>query len=400
MGWSCRADAAQVAEKWTQACVAQTGQSNVFEWQGRKFFWEASRTEHADGAITGSIWRFLDADHCRRAGGFPNRRRRAREPRAVLLAGGGMKPADFIDDIPESSARAAHQWTSHVPEQRAAQERDEYAATLARDHATLAALADTDDKRKNLEEHFAWYRAKYRERFTAWLAARSRCASTMITGGSGFNVRGNEKANASTDNRMRELTEFRTRALATIRKILRPESGPIRLEDADAADRIDDKLAKLEAKQALMKAANAAIRAHAKTGTEAQVAALVALGLPELAAHKLLLPDFAGRIGFAGYELTNNAANIRRLKGRAVAVERVQAEPAAVTEGANARIEDVPAENRVRLFFPGKPEASVRQTLKSRGFRWAPSIGCWQAHRNPGSLATANAVAVIEEAAT
>jgi hypothetical protein len=40
---------------WVNACVAQTGMANVFRAGGRRYFWEESRTEHADGAITGQI---------------------------------------------------------------------------------------------------------------------------------------------------------------------------------------------------------------------------------------------------------------------------------------------------------------------------------------------------------
>jgi hypothetical protein len=82
---------------------------------------------------------------------------------------------------------------------------------------------------------------------------------------------------------------------------------------------------------------------------EAQVAALVALGFPE--AVLLLKPDACGRIGFADFELTNNA-NIRRMKTRLACVEKAPATPATEQEGARARLEDCPAKNRVRLFYP------------------------------------------------
>ena len=72
MGWSCRADAARTADKWSDACVAQTGSSNVFQTKRGKYFWENSRKEHGDGAITGSVFKMLPGDNglCRPSGSF------------------------------------------------------------------------------------------------------------------------------------------------------------------------------------------------------------------------------------------------------------------------------------------------------------------------------------------
>lgn len=53
-----------------RACRESTGSSNVWESGGKRYFWETSRREHADGAVTGSVWMFTDADHARRAGTF------------------------------------------------------------------------------------------------------------------------------------------------------------------------------------------------------------------------------------------------------------------------------------------------------------------------------------------
>jgi hypothetical protein len=43
------------------ACVLQTGSQNVFVVDGRCFMWEESHKEHADGAITGAVYRFNEA---------------------------------------------------------------------------------------------------------------------------------------------------------------------------------------------------------------------------------------------------------------------------------------------------------------------------------------------------
>jgi hypothetical protein len=174
---------------------------------------------------------------------------------------------------------------------------------------------------------------------------------------------------------------------------VRPDLAPIMSGDGDAVERLKAEIAKLEAFQIGMKAANAAIRKHAKAGPDAQVAAMVALGvagLTEGRARDLLKPDYCGRIGFADYETKNNGANIRRLKGRLEGISRAKATPETSAESEDGiRVEDCPADNRVRIYFPGKPDAAVREGLKAHGFRWTPSLGCWQAYRNHSGLSHA-----------
>lgn len=152
-------------------------------------------------------------------------------------------------------------------------------------------------------------------------------------------------------------------------------TGGISSEDPEAVDKITARVAELEADQARMKAANAAIRKHKKAGREAQVAALVALGYSETVAGKLIEPDCCGRIGFPDYALQNNNANIRRLKAR---IPRVQA-----VQQAEEKVEQIGAveyreeDGRVQLVFPGKPAAEVRAKLRSHGFKWSPTRGAW-----------------------
>ena len=40
---------------WVEACVAETGSQNVYTTARGKYIWEVSRTEHYDGAITGTV---------------------------------------------------------------------------------------------------------------------------------------------------------------------------------------------------------------------------------------------------------------------------------------------------------------------------------------------------------
>ena len=63
------------------------------------------------------------------------------------------------------------------------------------------------------------------------------------------------------------------------------------------------------------------------------------------------------------------------------------------------KIEECPSENRLRLFFKGKPAESVRAELKSHGFRWAPTLGCWQAYYNANARYYADQITKSQPAA-
>ncbi len=70
MGWSCAQAAGFRMDAWSAKCIEQTGSQNVFESNGHRYFFEASRREHPDGAITGTIYRFLGDTKCQNAGSF------------------------------------------------------------------------------------------------------------------------------------------------------------------------------------------------------------------------------------------------------------------------------------------------------------------------------------------
>lgn len=174
-------------------------------------------------------------------------------------------------------------------------------------------------------------------------------------------------------------------------------SGGISSDDPEAVDKLREKLEGLRQLQERMKAANAAIRRHAKAGREAQAAALVALGFSEPTAYKLLEPDFCGRIGFPDYALKNNGANIRRIEARIAQLEaRKKARESLAAEGKEAIVEERAgfqivtnyAANRLQIVFPGKPAEGIRVLLKRAGMRWSPSEGAWQCQL--GGMAAAN----------
>ena len=128
-------------------------------------------------------------------------------------------------------------------------------------------------------------------------------------------------------------------------------------DDPNAPAKIRERVAELEARQEQMKAAN---REAKKAGK--------------------------GR-AHASWELSNNNANLRRLRARLVEVEALQGmEERDETFGACRVWTDYDA-GRVFVETPGKNEAATK-ILRGRGWCWSRYAGCWTRKM------TANAVVV------
>lgn len=147
-------------------------------------------------------------------------------------------------------------------------------------------------------------------------------------------------------------------------------------DDADAAEAIRKKVAAGRVQIERMKTANKIVRKF-KGDIPAGVAALVAAGFPSSFA-RLFEPDFAGRLGFPSYELTNLGANIRRLEGRIVEIERRKARTEQA-ETAPGGVVVSGGADFVNVTFAEKPDRTVLDDLRAAGFRWGG--GCWSGYR-------------------
>lgn len=168
-------------------------------------------------------------------------------------------------------------------------------------------------------------------------------------------------------------THLRRRAEAAQR------NAAIFSDDPQASEKLEAKIQRLEARQEMMKKANKLVRKNDREG-------LADMGFSEPTIDRLFLPDYIGRVGFPDYLIRNNGANIRRLKERLTHIEAHANDETSEKVFGDIRIVDNPEANRVQIFFPDKPSDEVRAKLKSHGFRWTPSAGCWQAHRSNGAL--------------
>lgn len=200
----------------------------------------------------------------------------------------------------------------------------------------------------------------------------TRCPSILIAGGSNFPVRKKEKQNAAWDRNMQEYREIQ----GILDKIKSVGTGGISADDPMAIEKLRKKLERLEKHQEIMKAANAAIRMKDTVKGDAN---LSALGYSPDEIKQLREPDFCGRIGYPSYALSNNNANIKRVRDRIADLERrkTEAPPEGWTFDGGEVVINTDA-NRVQIIFDEKPDSDLRSNLKSNGFRWAPSQGAWQ----------------------
>lgn len=292
-----------------------------------------------------------------------------------------LPPGVLRSNIPLQLAHQAHSGTSFVPEKRAVQEQDGYLELMVSDYANLKEAVQNEAEQQLLDEEFARYAQAYAAKCRVHLVAKSRCLSWMITGPARFPSARNEKRNNTERKRSEEASEFRKRAMAAIRKKIRPENGIISSSDPDAIEHLKAKLAGLRAEHEKAKKANAIIRKH--KGTAAAIPALLELGYSEKVAALLLVPDFCGRIGHPDYSMANRNANMKRIEARIAEVSKMQASEAKeVQYEGGITLAECPEDGRIRLYFPGKPERAVIDKLKSGGWRWSPTAGAWQRHLN------------------
>lgn len=148
-------------------------------------------------------------------------------------------------------------------------------------------------------------------------------------------------------------------------------------DDPDGADKLRVKLAEAQKFQENMKAANKIVRS--KATDEEKIAKLAdLLDYSPAKAASLLRKDFAGRVGFPDYAIRNNGANIRRLGERIAELEKMQTEPTTERIIGDVRIVRNGSNQRLQMFFPGKPDEDTRFALKQNGFHWSKTDGAWQ----------------------
>ena len=99
---------------------------------------------------------------------------------------------------------------------------------------------------------------------------------------------------------------------------------------------------------------------------------------------------------FESYQLTNNNAEIRRVKARIEQLSKQAQQEFSGWEFDGGCVEMNREDNRLQVFFDGKPDADTRAELKSSGFRWAPSVGAWQRQLTDNAIRAADRLECIK----
>ena len=165
------------------------------------------------------------------------------------------------------------------------------------------------------------------------------------------------------------------------------------MDDPQAAAKLEAKLVKLESAQETMKAVNAYFR---KNKTLEGCPSLTPEQITKLQQEMSQSWHLDKSRPYPAYMLSNNNAEIRRIRGRIEQVRQHEETNFAGWEFDGGRVEANKADNRLQVFFDGKPDEAARDELKANGFRWAPSVGAWQRQLNKNAYYAAGYISCIQ----
>lgn len=277
----------------------------------------------------------------------------------------------FFDYVPGSATKAYRESVDQAAEM-AKKQKEEVDPIY---HEKIDRLLDT-------------YARKLADNLNQGYAIDVRVPSVLVAGASNFPTRKKERQNGA---RARNMEEWR-QVQGLLDKIRGAGTSGIRSDHPHALEQLEQKLKKLEASQQFMKDVNAFYR---KNGTLEGCPVLKAEQAEKIKAsmaqswHPQSKP-------FPSYALTNNGAEIRRIKSR-IKELTYQAEVGFCGwefEGGHAVANQ--EANRLQLFFEEKPSAEQRAELKHQGFRWAPNAEAWQRQLNQQAISAAGRIAFVK----
>lgn len=269
---------------------------------------------------------------------------------------------------------SAHYNTSFSPDKRALSEITFYEDVLKEFKEKCGEELERFEKLKN----------KFHSLFTAHMHAKSRCLSSMITGPARFPVARAEKARNSEHKRGAEVLEFLEKVRKTFHKEEHP-SAVISSDDEHAVEKLTNKIEAAKRNHEIMKFCNNILRDKKLSEVDKRTE-LLKLLKNEKQVDEISDPKQFGGPGFASFSLTNNLADIKRMEQRLKELKAREGKENKEELIKGVRCLHNYTDNRLQLFFDGKPSPDTISKLKSRGFKWSPTNQAWQRMLNGNAI--------------
>lgn len=271
-----------------------------------------------------------------------------------------------LQEFRELAYRAFY-WTSFSPDKRRDQTIKEHEDQLNSDLENIP------------EEERERYITNYKKYFSAWLSAHSNCASSAITGGSGFNVRRAEKANNREHARYGDFINWREKALKAIARKIENAKSPEQkqseewallkrsiLSAAGTIKEINDGTNRYSSKALFVSSIYNKVETFAKKGNVEMVQKAIDL-IRELNKESSIITE--------RHKLFKLPEASKAISEKLTARSERESEEKPFTGG---KIVHNFEEDRLQLIFDEKPSPEIIQQLKKNGFRWSPRFSSWQ----------------------
>jgi len=274
-------------------------------------------------------------------------------------------------DLQEEAKRAFY-WTSMSPDKRG--------LSMVKDYTDLLNYDLSKIKNASQEEKDR-YISGFRNKFTVWLSAKSRCASSMVTGPANFPVEKNRKALDREHRLGIEMDEFREKAIKSILKSI-DNKRPQEEKDAERWEAIEKNLLSTiqtiididegrntySARSLFTSSLTGFIQRMAKNGQVADVKKSLDLieKLNESSKKEIItkrskiwaLREVVEQVSEKQEELKNAEDKEVLYDGFKVVISY--------------------SDERIRIIHDEKPDREVINNIKKHGFRWSPFNTAWQ----------------------
>lgn len=299
--------------------------------------------------------------------------------------------------INESAARTAHEVNS-MSDYTANSQTNEYRAAVDEAYAIGEKRKERyPEEAERIDYLCDLYSRKLAEWYNEHFRVEAMCPSVLVSGAGNFPTAKKHKQNARRDALLDKWNSIQS----ILDRISKCGTDAIKSSDERAIEKLELKIERLTEAQDTMKAVNAYYRKN-KTLE----------GCPDLTEEQTAKLKEAMSGGwhyedkpFASYQLTNNGAEIRRLKERLAKLKEIKeagtqehSEEEVGIEGLTV-VENTEA-MRIQLIFDDKPDEETRALLKSYGFRWSPRFTAWQRNLNDnGKWAAKKVIQLLKKSA-